>query len=499
MRSNIGANYAGQLYTTLLTVLMVPVYIRFLGAEAYGLVGFFALLQAWFQLLDVGLSPTMGRETSRFSAGVIDILSLRQLLRTLEGLFVGLGLAGMIAVVWGADAITSRWLNLEQLPEVEVRQSLMLMGAVAAMRWVCGLYRGAISGFERLVWLNGFNAAIATARFVLVLPVLHFVGAKPVVFFGYQALVAAVELVGLVLTSYRLLPRVPSGEAVTWRWGALSRVLKFSLGITFTSTVWVVTTQLDKLVLSKLLPLSDYGVFTLAVLAAGGVLVVSNPVNGALVPRLTSLNAAGDDTGLLRVYCNATQMVAVISFSAAAMLACFAWQVLWVWSGDAEIARKAAPILGLYAIGNGVLAVAAFPYYLQVAKGDLKLHLWGNAIFASALVPSVIWSATNYGAFGAGITWVLVNMLNLLLWVPCVHRRFFPKLHVRWLLDILPIAILAIGMAALLSRLVTWEPGRIGAGIELALLAGLVVAAALAGSSWARNELYSMIRIGTKR
>ena len=41
------------------------------------------------------------------------------------------------------------------------------MAIIVALRWMCGLYRGAISGAERVVWLGSFNAVIATLRFVL--------------------------------------------------------------------------------------------------------------------------------------------------------------------------------------------------------------------------------------------------------------------------------------------------------------------------------------------
>src|SRR3569832_396276 len=85
---NILANYASQIYITLATILIVPLYVRYMGAEAYGLVGFFTMVQMWFQLLDAGLSPTMARKTARFQGGAIDALSLRRLMRTLEGIFI---------------------------------------------------------------------------------------------------------------------------------------------------------------------------------------------------------------------------------------------------------------------------------------------------------------------------------------------------------------------------------------------------------------------------
>lgn len=63
MRSNILANYASQFYVTIIGIVTVPLYIQYMGAEAYGLVGFFAMLQAWFLMLDMGLTPTIARET----------------------------------------------------------------------------------------------------------------------------------------------------------------------------------------------------------------------------------------------------------------------------------------------------------------------------------------------------------------------------------------------------------------------------------------------------
>lgn len=95
-KRNILANYVSQIYVTLIGIVMVPMYVRYMGAEAYGLVGFFAMLQAWFQLLDMGLTPTMARETARFNGGATDAQSLRRLLRAMEGIFIGVAVLGEI-------------------------------------------------------------------------------------------------------------------------------------------------------------------------------------------------------------------------------------------------------------------------------------------------------------------------------------------------------------------------------------------------------------------
>lgn len=440
---------------------MVPVYIKYMGAEAYGLVGFFAMLQAWFNLLDMGLSPTMSRESARFNGGAISALEYRRLARALEGLFAGIALIGGVLLYLLAEPMAKHWLNVQALSIRETIDCLRLMAVIVALRWVCGFYRGVITGAERLVWLAWLNSVVATGRFVLVLPVLMFVSDSPLVFFVFQVAVALVELGLLAWAAYGMLPAMPEGQRIPWQWSPIKPVLKFSLSIAFTSSVWMLVTQTDKLVLSKILPLADYGYFTVAVLLASGIMIVSGPISGALMPRMARLQAEGQHEALIVLYRKATQMVTVVAVPTALVLAFFASHVLWAWTGDADLVSKAAPALTLYAIGYGFLAVGAFPYYLQYAKGDLKLHLIGNALFVVVLIPSVIWGAIQHGMTGAGWAWLASNLLYFLVWTPLVHQRFAPRLHNRWLLrDIVRPAAPAVALGVVAAYGVSWSSHR---------------------------------------
>ena len=221
-------------------------------------------------------------------------------------------------------------------------------------------------------------------------------------------------------------------DRLPWDWRPLRPVLKFSLTIAFTSSVWVIVTQTDKLVLSKIIPLAEYGYFTLAVLVAGGVMILSNPISGVIMSRMSKLEAEGDHIGVIRVYRQATQLVAVLAGSASVTVAFCAESILWSWTGDRLLSNQVAPILALYALGNGILVVSAFPYYLQYAKGDLRLHLIGNAIFVVLLIPLIIWASSNYGGVGAGYVWLGTNLLSFIAWLPMVHRKFEPGLNMKW-------------------------------------------------------------------
>jgi O-antigen/teichoic acid export membrane protein len=490
LKKNILANYASQLYVTGIGILILPLYIKYMGAEAYGLVGFFTMLQAWFGLLDMGLTPTIGRETARYHGGSMSALTYRQLFRALSLIFLAVAMIGGSSLFLLADLVAGQWLNIESLDMDTVVIAVQIMAISVALRWMCGLYRGVVTGSERLVWLSAFNVLIATLRFIAVFVSMWQFGFTPLVFFIHQLIVALIELAGLFWMGSRLLPgKANLQEKIGWSFKPIKPVLKFALTIAFTSSIWVLVTQTDKLILSGILPLAEYGFFTLAVLVASGIMILSAPVSTVIMPRMARLHAEGKHDEMIQVYRNATQLVSVVAGSASLTIAFFAEPLLYAWTGEKEIASNAAPILTLYALGNGVLAVSAFPYYLQYALGNLRYHLIGNLVTVVTLIPAIIWAASEYGGVGAGWAWLGINSLYLILWVGYVHHKLQPGVHVGWLVkDILGIYVPVMLLLFLASAYISYNT-RQEALLMLVVLSFVAIFAATVSSSVTRKVL----------
>lgn len=498
LKRNIIASYATQIYVTLVGILILPLYLKYMGAEAYGLVGFFTMLQAWFNLLDMGLTPTVARETARFHGGATDALSYRRLLRALQLIFFAVALLGGGAMFVFSGVIADRWLNVQTLPLSQVQLALQLMAVGVALRWMSGLYRGCISGAERLVWLGGFNASVATLRFMGVIPILLWIGNSPAVFFTYQALIAVIELAGLVVMSSCLFPALSAGQRVGWSldtlFAPIKPVLKFSLGIAFTSSVWVLLTQTDKLVLSKILPLAEYGYFTLAVLVASGIMTLGGPITNSLIPRMARLEGEGKKEELEAMYRNGTRLVTSVSGGVGILISILTYPLLRVWTGDQDLARYVAPILALYALGNLILAPAAFPGYLQYAKGNMRLHILGNFLFLIFLLPAMVVVAKTHGAIGVGYVWLTLNTVYFLIWTPLVHRKFMPGLHLQWLFsDVLSPLIPSIVVCSLASCVISFSESRAIAFVQLLTVGVSIFVISVFFDSTSRAYLYRKI------
>jgi O-antigen/teichoic acid export membrane protein len=495
LKKNIIANYASQIYVSIIGIALLPIYIKYMGSEAYGLVGFFAMLQAWFGILDLGLTPTIGRETARFRGGAVSALSFRQLYRALTVIFVAIAVIGGSGLFLSSELIATKWLNIGNLPVSDVIVAVQIMALSVALRWMTGLYRGVITGSERLVWLSCFNAIFATLRFVGVLLVMWYFEFTVIIFFFYQLVVALIEILVLLIKSYGILPCKNSLEQkIGWSIQPVKSILKFSLTIAFTASVWVFVTQTDKLVLSGILSLDDYGYFTLSVLVANGIMVISGPISNAILPRMSRLYAENKHEELINVYRKSTQLVAVIAGSAAISLVIAAEPLLIAWTGDFNLAAKAAPILQLYAMGNTFLVIAAFVYYLQYAKGNLRYHLIGNVVLVLILIPCIIFFAMYYGAVGAGYVWLIMNAAFLFFWVAFVHGKIQPGLHMKWLFnDVVKIILpsFLVGLLMLFPQFVLI--GRLENLIFVIITGVVVMTVSVLMSSFIRKLVFSKV------
>lgn len=478
LRSNIVANYVGQLYMAVASLLFLPFQVRLLGSEAYGLVGFFTVLTGWLQLLDVGMSTTLARETAQYRAGALPASRLSELLRVLEAAFVcvGGGVALVIAAV--SNLIARHWLHPVTLSTNAVRDAVALMGVVFAVRWQANISRSVLVGLERQVLVNVINIGSSTFRSIVVLAVLRLVPTAQC-FFLYQAAIAAAELLILRTCARRLL-QVQTLPVRSLSLEPLRRIGRFSLSVAMTTLLWLLVTQLDKLLLSSMLPLSEYAWFSLAVTAASGINILAGPIGQAVQPRLTFFQAEKNEASLRVTYAETTQLLSAVALTAAFVIAAAARPLLWAWTGNADFASRAAPVLAFYALGNGQLAIVSMTYYLQVARGDLKLHIRGSAIFAFVLVPLIASFTLRWGMLGAAVAWCIANVGYLFVWSAIVHRRFLPRYHFRWTFRdaLLPAATGLV--PALLAFLIPWAAlSRLATACALVGLGG--VAACTAG------------------
>ncbi len=411
-------------------LVFIPLYIKYIGIEAYGLIGLFAVLQSSLTVLDMGMRPTLNREMARFTGGRRTADSILDLLRSIEFLamcvviLIGVGVAH--ASVW----VATSWLKTGCLPISVVAQAITIMGVVSALRFAEGIYSSSLIGLQRQVLLNVINSSMATLRGLGAVGIVIWVSPTIQAFFLWQGLISLISLVILSVMTYSSLPSGTRGGRFSL--SELRGVSRFASGMVGITLLALMLTQVDKVLLSRLLPLSDYGRYTLAVVVAGALYILVYPVSQAFYPRFTQLHAASKNLGLIQIYHQGSQLVSVLLGSAAIVLMVFSEIFLRLWTHDAELAHRVAPLLTLLALGNLLNGLMSIPYQMQLAHGWAGLGVRINAIAVLVIVPAILWVTPRYGAEGAAWVWVGLNAGYLLIGAHFMYRRILTSEKWRW-------------------------------------------------------------------
>ena len=454
LRWNLLAGLTSSAVSAVVGLLAVPFYLKYLGVEAYGLVGFYAAAQGFLAILDVGLTPTMNREAARAqTTGHVD--EARDLLRSLCTVTWSSSTVIAACFLVSSDYLATHWLESNGLSTDSIRVAVVMFGIVIAVRWPMGVYVGALLGSQRVVWLSSINIAMTIISNGGAVLALHFYNPSIKTFFGWMLLANITWIFLIRFAAWSALGglNTPARPSLT----ALRSVWKFSLGMAITGMIGAVLTYSDRLFVSRMLPLEALGRYTIATQLAAVTALFVVPTINVIFPALTRLFLAEDEAGLENAYRNGTKMLAAVLFPMATFLAAFAAPILMLWTGNAGIARDAAPILQLLLLGNALNGVMYFPYSLQMAVGASHLTAIMAAFLLAILVPALYLLTARYGAIGAAAAWALINILYLIAGTPLTHRFYLKGKGLAWLssdvLVPLLISLLAVVTAAwLLAR-----------------------------------------------
>jgi len=477
LKRNVIANYLGQAWTAVMGLVFVPVYIKYLGMESYGLIGIFIMLQAWLSLLDMGMTPTLSREMARYTAGQHTEQSIRDLLRTLEIIAVTLASLLYAGLYFSATWLANHWLQTEKIAPAELAQAITVMGLVIALRFVEGLYRSAIIGLQQQVWLNIAGAVLATLRSGGVVLVLIWIAPTIEAFFFWQGIISIITIVTFIAVTYRHLPVSP--QPAQFSLPQLQAIGRFAGGMMLTTFLALLLTQVDKIILSRLLSLELFGYYTLASIVAGTLYQFILPITQAYLPRFTELATQDNTDALIKIYHQGAQLINVLVIPAALTLVLFGDRLLLLWTNNPLLTENVTPLLTLIGIGTLLNGFMNMPYLLSLAYGWARFSVYLNLIAAILLVPSMIWATLHYGAIGAAWIWLILNAGYILIGVHFLYWRLLSSEKWQWYKNLITSTVAALLVGKVCAFLLPADVTKTMEFISILVSSGL-----MAGAAW---------------
>lgn len=420
MKKNIIANFIGKFWSILSNFLFIPIYISYLGIEGYSLVSFSMVLFGLVAILDAGLSATLSREFAVVSNK--DDEKFRTL-RTLESCYfiIIIIIIGFFLIF--SNSIVENWLNLTNIDHKTANIAIKIIGLGLGFQLMFRFYIGGLIGLNKQILANSLQVIWGILRNGLVIFVLMF-SDKINYFFAWQAIstVILVFVVRLYLikningSRFFILPRIESY--------VLKRIGKFAFGVLLIIIVAAINTQFDKLIITKFLSIEYLGYYTIAVSLATGITAVVNPISVATLPKLTNFYSAGKKEEALKLFHKVSKYVAVIVFSISAVLIFCSYDIIWLWTGNKELANISGLYLPFLAFGSSMLAMQYLPFNIAMANGYTKIN---NVLGISSLivtVPGYYFFVQNMGAIGVAYIYAFSQTIITIFYLYFIGKKF---------------------------------------------------------------------------
>lgn len=417
---NILANYLGMGAVVLAPVLALPWYLSELGPKQFGLIGFIAMLQAVLGMLDAGMSQALVREVAvRFDTTDQGRHKTASLLLVFERLYWGFALCAAVAVALMAETIAKFWLNLDGLPISTGQGAVYGAAAIFAVQFPGSIYRSLMAGGQAQVALNGIMASGALMRHIGGVVVV-FAWPALSTYLVWHAVITLLETLVRGRFAWSLV-QVTRTE-VWWNSNELRSVWRLVVAMSGATLLGALTVQMDRIILSRMVGIEQFGYYTIAATVAVGSLQLIYPLIQAVLPRAIQLR--NDPVELRRLSIKlAGLMCTIIGLGAIAFAIAGMW-FLKVWLRSPEVGAQVYPMLAVLLAGSAVNALYNVGYVNWLVNQEVRRVLQVNVLallFSVILIPLFV---TWQGAIGAAFGWLAINLIGFVLSLGWLRRTW---------------------------------------------------------------------------
>jgi O-antigen/teichoic acid export membrane protein len=226
---------------------------------------------------------------------------------------------------------------------------------------------------------------------------------------------------------------------------------RYAAAVSANAVIGIAMTQLDKVILSGMLPLDLYGYYGIASQLASGIWSIIVPFNTAVFPRFVQLYQGRAESELRALFHRTSQVLAALLFPLCALLVIFSPEILRLWMRDPLVAQNCRWIVSCLVFGTMLNGVASVPGYAASAFGWPGLVTRTNLVQVVLIVPLMVVLVVKWQGLGAAVTWIVLNCTYVLFMVPRFFRRYFREEQWAWYVrdQALPAAVaFAVTLAA---------------------------------------------------
>lgn len=450
---NFLANLVAQFLPPLLSVVLVPIYLRYLGVDSFGLIGFLFAFAAALNVFTKGINWAFQREVAQRSRGEPQHSNIPNLLRTYEVAFWILGFILGLCIAIFSDFIATNLLQTETLPSSVIASCILLISIRIAVVFPASIYSGLLVGFEKQILNNAISTStqLVGSAITVIAVVLY---QSVIVFFLVELSQACVGMLLQRYWAYKItkkeFPNKPKVDLTELR-----RLWREAIHLIGTNGIGVAIKTIDRIILGLLLPLSNVAIYNIGKMGGELLSMIYGAYLSSIFPGTCKAAHKNEEYIVANIIVH-TKIIWALMLAISLPIAVASEDIVAVWTQKPGLVVDAAKIMSVFVFGNLFLSINNVIYQTLVALRRTRQSLVFNTIALFMMVPAIYLLVSNLGAIGAAWAWVAYGItgwvFSFVLVAPLFNRKQFGEYFRVIVIGALVATILAAGQYFIASH-----------------------------------------------
>lgn len=459
-------NLVGQGAPMIVALVAIPLLIKGLGNDRFGVLALAWMVIGYFSLFDLGLGRALTKIVAE-KLGEHDENALPALVWTSLSLMGVLGILGTITVTLLSPLLVYDVLKIPENLRNETLNAFYLLACSIPIVIGTAALRGFLEAHQRFDLVNAVRVPLGLLTFVGPLVVLPF--SHNVVWIVSVLLIGRLVALGLhVWLCLHIVPALRSEKKVSL--GLARRLLNLGSWMTISNIIGPLMVTFDRFLIGALVSLAAVTYYTTPYEVVTKLWVISGAFIGVLFPAF-STSLVQDKMRTIQLFDLGVKYTYIAIFPLTLVLVLFATESMTLWL-NAEFAQQSSRVMQLLAVGVCINSLAQVPYALVQGAGrpdiTAKLHLAQLPFYLVA----VWWLISRLGIEGAAIAWVARVGIDTIVFFAAAYRILpgsvaLMKRHILYIFAGTAIFLAAAFMTTVLAKVVF----LIGATITFVLTA----------------------------
>ncbi len=417
---NTSYNLIGAIVPMALALATVPLYLKLVGADRYGVLSIAFLLLGYFGLFDLGL----GRATTYRIAALkdADAQTRADVFWTAIAVNILMGAVGAAVLFVAADYFFAHVFKVDAALRPEIVESVPLLALSVPVATLTGTLSGALQARERFLQSNMISI-LSTSLFQILPLILAYVSGPRLG--PLLAAALAARSVAILMLWWACRDVLTRGQSQRFSGPEARQLLGYGGWVTVTALFGPMLVILDRFAIGAILGAVAVTIYTVPFQLAQRLSVIPGALSGALFPRLPTASEAE------RITLTDNAILALLAaLSAPVLVACYLIHPFFdLWIGR-ELGRQSAEVGVVILLGFWINAFAVVPYSWLQATGrpDLvtKLLLVQIPPYLAALYVGM----SKFGLMGCAVVFSLRCAVDFIAMALAARGRVS---HGRWI------------------------------------------------------------------